>query len=60
MIEPCDCVTHMLRVGQGLFTLLRKRVDTVWQVALHGEPNVFLVRFPSRFRHVFLLFFMFG
>ena len=29
LIEPRDRVTHMFRVGQGFFTLLRKRVDGV-------------------------------
>src|SRR3984885_3183307 len=53
LIEPRDRVTHMLCVGQWFFTLLRKRVDTVWQVALRREWSVFLVRFPSCFRHVF-------
>jgi hypothetical protein len=52
LIEPRDRVTHMLCVGQWFFTLLRKRVDAVRQVTLHREPSVFLVRFPSRFRHV--------
>src|SRR5580698_158764 len=53
LIEPRDRVTYMLRVGQWLFALLRKRVDTVWQVTLHRKPSVFPMRFPSRFRHVF-------
>src|SRR5580658_11118037 len=53
LIEPRDRVTHMLCVGQWFFTLLRKRVDAVGQVALRREPSVFLVRFPGRFRHVF-------
>src|SRR6202142_2083693 len=56
LIEPRDRVTHMLCVGQWFFTLLRKRVDTVWQVTLRREPSVFLVRFPGRFGHVFLSF----
>jgi hypothetical protein len=55
LIEPRERVTHMLRVGQWLFTLLPKRVDAVGQVALRRQPSVFLVRFPGRFRHVFAI-----
>ena len=55
LIESRDRVTHMLCVGQWFFTLLRKRVDAVWQVALRREPSVFLVRFPSCFWHVFAI-----
>jgi hypothetical protein len=32
----------MLCVGQWFFTLLRKRVDAVGQVALRGQRSVFL------------------
>jgi hypothetical protein len=37
----------MLCVGQWLFTLLRKCVDAVGQVALRRQPPMFLVRPPS-------------
>src|SRR5208282_3477454 len=55
LIEPRDRVTHVLCVGQWFFALLRKRVDAVWQVTLRREQPVFLVRFPSCFRHVFTI-----
>ena len=55
LIEPRHRVTHVLRVGEWLFTLLRKRVDAVGQVALHRQLSVFFVRFPGRFRHIFAI-----
>src|SRR5580692_13089556 len=52
LIETRDRITDMLCVGQRFFTLLRKCVDAVGQVALRRQPSMFLVRFPSCFRHV--------
>ena len=52
LIESRDRITDMLCVGQWLFTLLRKCVDAVGQVALRRQPSMFLVRFPCCFRHV--------
>jgi hypothetical protein len=55
LIEPCDGVTHVLCIGQRFLTLLAKGVDSVWQVALHRKPPVFLVRLPRRFCHFLLI-----
>src|SRR5580692_11997243 len=41
----------MFCVGQWFFTLLRKCIDTVGQVALRRQLSVFLVRFPGCVRH---------
>jgi Bacterial regulatory proteins, luxR family len=49
LIEPCNGVTYVLRIGQGFFTLLRKGKDGIGQVALTRQPPMFLVRFPSGF-----------
>jgi hypothetical protein len=51
-IEPADGVTHVLCVGQRFFALFGKCVNASRLVTLRREPSVFLVRFPSRFRHV--------
>jgi hypothetical protein len=47
LVETRDRITDMLCVGQWLFTLLRKCVDAVGQVALRRQPPMFLVRPPS-------------
>ena len=52
LIEPRDGVTQMLCVGQRLFALFGKYINASSQLTLRREPSVFLVRFPSRFRHV--------
>src|SRR5579872_2868499 len=52
LIESRDRITDMFRVSQWFFTLLRKCVDAVGQVALRRQPSMFLVRFPRCFRHV--------
>src|SRR5271170_132230 len=52
LVETRDRITDMLCVGQWFFTLLRKCVDAVGQVALRRQTSMFLVRFPSCFRHV--------
>src|SRR5271154_1943021 len=54
LIKPRHRVTHVFCVCQWFLTLLRKRVDAVWQVALRREQPVFLMRLPSCFRHVFV------
>ena len=56
LIETSDRITDMLCVGQWFFTLARKCVDAVGQVALRHQPAMFLVRFPSCFRHVSTVF----
>jgi hypothetical protein len=52
LIEPGDGVAHVLCVGQRFFALFGKCVNASWQATLRGEASMFVVSFPSPFRHV--------
>ena len=47
LVQARDRVTHVTRIGQRLFTLLRKSVDAIRKIALRRQPAMFLVRLPS-------------
>ena len=47
LIEPCHGVTHLPRIRQWLFPLVRKGIHGIGQVALFCKQPVFLVMFPG-------------
>ncbi|HEY5067591.1 MAG TPA: hypothetical protein VIJ04_22540 [Xanthobacteraceae bacterium] len=56
LIEPRDSIANVPRIGKRLFTLRRKGINAVRQVALRRQHAMFLVRLPGRLHRISLSF----